>query len=201
MNKPPHRLQTNDLTNRLLKLMDNELISFEQNEKICYPSCYLISEFLESISKIPVTKLASGELEWNLLVQLTAKGGSYWESMFNPQWNRFHIHSISFGESEDESNWDLEYGCLTLLHRSINIQKQFFNILEGEIPVERVSPWQATYWKTLSEGHKASFTVRGDYFDVIPQSAREELNNLHTWRKNWKHPYKRLLEITSGRTS
>lgn len=194
MNKPHHRLHAIDLTSRLIKLMEHELISFDQNDKVYSPSFPIILELLESISQTPCTQLSSSELGWNIWVQLTAKGGSYWESFFAPQWNRFHIHGI--GEDEAGTGyWNVEYGSRDLLQESIDIWREYLDIQQKDICIEKITPWQATYWKSLPEGYKASFTVKNMDSSFTPPEQCERLGALHTWRKEWKFPYQPLEAV------
>jgi hypothetical protein len=84
---------------------------------------------------------------------LTALGGAAWEERAQPDWSRF-IDDSSDGDFRCVEGADLER-----LRRCIEWREPDYELV-GEPVFERLRPFQATYWKALPEGFRATRAVR-----------------------------------------
>ncbi|OQW91341.1 MAG: hypothetical protein BWK78_04940 [Thiotrichaceae bacterium IS1] len=200
MNKPPHNLSEIELTTRLYKFVQNQLLVIFRETEICMPCFEELLTIVSTVCKIPSYKLFSIHLpkELQMEIRLTPQGGEVWESVFQPDWTKYCSHTISFGTAEeDEREWIIEQPDLELLKAVIQIEKKYLMIKNDEIRIKPIRPWTATYWKTLPEVYQAYFIVVEDYSEEMLDDERAELNNhLLSWRRQWKVSNDGVLELT-----
>lgn len=95
---------------------------------------------------------AATERIGNLYYGLTPQGGARWEQASAPRWDLFV-----------EYYYNLEVGEITattreLAHRYLATQPyDGIGIVEGSEHWQVLTPWPATYWKSLPIGHMVSF--------------------------------------------
>ena len=198
MNKPSHRLTECELTYHLHHLIVSGLLYAKLGKKRLIPSYQYIWEIVHSVPTIPNYKVFSADLPYSHQIQvgLTPKGGEIWELVFKPDWKTYCFPEITFGETEDdERKWVLEQLDKPLLQQHIKIRRKYLKIQNNEIKWEIVSSWQVTYWKSLPQAYRATFTVVKDYQDKMSVSDREFLNKLQWLRCEWKYPYDEILEL------
>ena len=92
---------------------------------------------------------------------LTPQGGAKWESVSNPNWNRFYRgrfsseHDIETGLSEAE--------VISCSPELIENHLRVSGYLDGLVRIpetviwSEIKPWQATYWKTLPKAYKVNY--------------------------------------------
>ncbi|BCM88787.1 hypothetical protein IAD21_00629 [Abditibacteriota bacterium] len=93
--------------------------------------------------------------EIDIYYGLTAEGGKTWESLTNTQWNKCVGESFCFKtRTRQIISMDVSRVRRELLHWDImdRISHRVKNAVW-----DVVIPWEATYWKTLPYGHRASF--------------------------------------------
>lgn len=83
---------------------------------------------------------------------VTAFGGARWELESQPNWNRYIYTSISIDPNEGE----LICADRSLAEAFLSTQPWWPEV-EGSKSWEVLTPWQATYWKNLPEGHRVTF--------------------------------------------
>jgi hypothetical protein len=117
-------------------------------------------------------KAAEGESIWvkSSYYRLTAKGGAYWESLSQPDWNNYVKRGTVFKEWFDgeEEAGSIRSGSETYC-RSIEALSQsvaseamhlYIDVYIGQEEWSVVTPWEATYWKTFPQAHKVVYRRR-----------------------------------------
>lgn len=122
--------------------------------------------------------------------QLTPLGGKTWENFACPDWNQF-IGGIGtvIGDTEDPpcpsrgqvicpSDWKLNY----YLHYAAHIGH---HIDETSIRRDLITPWKATYWKTLPKAHRVRYKMM--YHDVYQENRGWPLlsSQVFDLQRNW----------------
>ena len=115
-----------------------------------------------------------------MYAELTALGGSVWESFACPTWDAFMDVDLGMngpGEFVAVQKWRLEKYLLHAHYLGTLIR---LDTLQWDV----ISPWQATYWKTLPVGHRVRFENQQDHsipnWDLIP-SACSRLQKWYCW--------------------
>jgi hypothetical protein len=115
--------------------------------------------------------------------KLTDMGGKQWENLSNPNWDWYIEHSSA--------------------NRNVIIKARFLHIAEQELQLctyiehwqpilssrtyQVLCPWQATYWKTLSEGHKIDCQMQDSSIRLLQDLTLEErsfLDKIWNWYTN-----------------
>lgn len=84
---------------------------------------------------------------------LTPQGGAVWEAFAAPNWQRF-VHDT--GTPEDE--WEVTCADRHFLDRYLAAVRREGDLDVSTLVIDEVKPWQATYWKRLPSGWRATFT-------------------------------------------
>jgi hypothetical protein len=93
-----------------------------------------------------------------LFYNLTTKGGKYWEAFALPNWDNYIYdcyESIDGSEKEICTLISPQKDHLVTILNSLRYHE--YEIENDSIKWDIVKPWQATYWKKLSLGHRVSF--------------------------------------------
>jgi hypothetical protein len=99
----------------------------------------------------------SGEAK--IFYGLTAQGGDKWEQYSNPNWDRY----VDMGFTIDPYEGEIIATTHELVEKSLSYQPAFANLIQnGSEAWDVLSPWQATYWKTLPIGHRVKFAYVPD---------------------------------------
>jgi len=99
---------------------------------------------------------------------LTAQGGARWEQASAPRWDWFV-----------DASWDLEEGEITATTRELAgrylARKAYdgIEVVAGSEQWQELTPWPATYWKSLETGHKVSYRYQ--------EQTREEREPTPAW--------------------
>jgi hypothetical protein len=154
LNRKPHGLAKADLALCLEELIERGEIELCRHLKRRQPevSTHLTNE---EISRL------LGEDRWAMSApwsyRLTPLGGAEWEEWAKPQWSRY----------SRTCSWDNfgEIGAATksVAHELFELEESILRecaIVPGSIRRRIFRNWQATYWKTLPEGHLIAFRTR-----------------------------------------
>jgi len=143
-------------------------------------------------SIFPLTDEASSEsAERQYCAILTSTGGATWESWAEPDWNRYieDIWSDSFELKEGVTLELVEVtasskSCIKAFSEAIRLMNRGEAFLGTSVDCE--SPWDATYWKTLSSGFKQRIVVVNLNEDSgdDSESNRDRYSTFRQWYKN-----------------
>jgi hypothetical protein len=89
--------------------------------------------------------------------RLTPDGGNVWQAFATPDWSRLVKEEI-----DDETRTGTLTGATAW---RVEKYLRYLDMLECEIDLPSIrivdiGPWEATYWKTLPQGHRAHFRWR-----------------------------------------
>lgn len=102
---------------------------------------------------------------------MTEKGASAWEAITKPDWGRY------FDSRREDEVIDITAATSQMLDVVIK-QVSFcweITIVGGTDRRLVVKPWEATYWKTLPEGHKVTLSYAQGFPPEI-ENLRNELS-------------------------
>jgi hypothetical protein len=132
----------------------NNLTSNDYNQKLLIP----VNTFGKPVVLTPSQIEANLSGELGALYYLTPKGASRWESLTNPDWNRYVSISYMFPESGKDI---LEVICSDrqFIETYLTIECYIAPVVhvEGTEISDVLEPWSATYWKTLPRGYRLRF--------------------------------------------
>lgn len=158
-NRPGHNLDRADLIGILRKHFDlGNLTASQEGCGDFIPTPSELDEALRYVA-LPVEDLLK-----TCYYALTAKGGHLWETVAQPNWSRYICAKL--GGMEDSEGTEL--GDITSTDRdrveryASGLQYLEYHIAPSSLRWERVAPWEATYWKTLPEGHRLQFRYKFD---------------------------------------
>ena len=125
--------------------------------------------------------------ERNLYYSITEQGGAKWEEVSKPEWSRY----VSGWKYEDPKEFR-EGEAASMDRELVEEQLSMWSGLGVEIQFfsqkwDRPAPWQATYWKSLPEGHRVTFLCRerfrNDFFSRTKVYQRW-LEKVESWYTN-----------------
>jgi hypothetical protein len=131
--------------------------------------------------------------EANIYYGLTAQGGARWEEYSNPDWDRYADEAWGIDPNEGE----ISATTRELVERHLSFQDiGNYRVCPGSEVWDILSPWEATYWKTLPTGHrlrleyepdeKSSWDLSTEYLLVEQRQRRqEEYWSLLKWYTNY----------------
>lgn len=163
-NKPGHGLDRPQLIEVLTRLIEHGWIETGLPGDVAATNPEVLSSALDELrprfSKQPCT-----------VYRLTKQGGAVWETFAAPRWNMYlkEEHDSNTGE-----------GCVTcstawLVERYLRYLELLGDTLNPHsIRIHTFNPWQATYWKTLSQGTQARFCWEGER-DPHPEDESHQL--------------------------
>jgi len=118
----------------------------------------------------------------NLYYGLTPQGGARWEQASAPRWDLFVDYYCNLEEGE--------IGATTpeLVQRYLATQPYHgIGIAEGSEHWQELTPWPATYWKSLPVGHMVSFRCveqTREYSEPSPAWVDELIQETSSWYTN-----------------
>jgi hypothetical protein len=131
--------------------------------------------------------------EANIYYGLTPQGGARWEEYSKPDWDRF----VDEGWGIDPYEGEISAPTRELVEKHLSFQDiGNYRVCPGSEVWDILSPWEATYWKTLPMGHrlrlvyepdeKTSWDLASEY-QLIEQRLRrkEEYWSLLNWYTNY----------------
>jgi hypothetical protein len=146
-NKPGHGMDRALLIESLARLRDDGLIDFarcEDVEKRIWLSNEGIADALSERRPQPAAQYT--------IYGLTGVGGACWEAFARPNWEQF-VHE----EFDDEAK-DGVLTCMseTHLNRHLRDMNAAYVLLDNLVNIEPIGEWQATYWRSLLSGYRAT---------------------------------------------
>ncbi len=153
-NKPGHGLDNSELASCLHNLFsvgaiearrrDDELAFMPTREQI-----------VAALDSKPPTRGRTAS-EYDFLYRLSPTGCSIWEAFAAPEWERFLL---------EDFDYEGYVGTLTCVTRSrieryldyLVLHSDHYAIQRDTIKIVECGEWDATYWKRLHEGFRASF--------------------------------------------
>lgn len=116
----------------------------------------------------------------NLFYFLTSQGGEKWESFSHPNWNLYWTGYVGFLGCADRKILET---YLALYHLIPDVNSHRY-IIPGTESWEILTPWQATYWKTLPIGCQVRYEIKIVEFD---ESAKRDSKLIERERQaeNW----------------
>jgi hypothetical protein len=114
-------------------------------------------------------ELGIGDDYPSICYKLTTQGGAKWESLYNPNWNRYYTYI-----NVENANHQLciAGGSSDILKEFLayQIAHPFKKVDINSIKWEILEPWDATYWKTLPIGYQVSYLA-----EDIPYNSQEDI--------------------------
>ena len=119
---------------------------------------------------------------------LTQEGGKIWEARSHPNWEKYLTGSYGMDAGEIIS-MDTNLARKALLFETR--WRQSWDLISNPL-WDVLSPWEATYWKTLPLGHRVRF--EGTHFSEeqeqeTPEESRQYYAALRQWseeRDSWR---------------
>lgn len=174
-NKPHHRLTVDALAERLERLLSEGFVSLEYRSRKYEPSLGRLRLILKK-GRQPGEKVA--------FIGLTKAGGEVWEKVFQPDWGKFHILEAD----ATLADYVLEAASESYAKELFSFYSKAYSPIDGSIRRCMLNPWRATYWKTLPDGYRISFTGEKKIGDKRNNSLLSRgLDRLSGfWRLKWR---------------
>ncbi len=129
-----------------------------------------------------ITSALTGEFRMDY--GLTVQGGARWEAYSAPDWSRY----IDAGYFGDSLTGEVAAGTRRAAEQYLALEPfiSSSSIVPNSVQWETLAPWQATYWKVLPEGHRATFRYVEDTTVRMHDPMRDE-----EWMRllKWYTPY------------
>ncbi len=148
-NRPGHGLSYDALIGLLDRLFQRGDLVADRVGRLNWEDSHLSVPTREEI--VDLLAVVGGPDVW---YGLTAQGGARWEAVSAPDWERFS--DCWWG---DPDWWGAVSADHLRVEQYLSSAKVQSRIVPGSELWEVVTPWQATYWKTLPIGHKVSFRI------------------------------------------
>ena len=171
-NKAHHNLSHDKLLDTIMRLVSSNLIFVKNKQKD------------SNLTARKPIKAAFEErrFEEGTYYGLTSKGGAWWEKFASPNWSNFIDHTSYYPDNSEIEQ--VEILCADKKHLKAYFQSLCFHEIEVEeetIRWDTISPWQATYWKELPNGHRVRFKGKEKSQQVY--SPKEPSDSW--WDKMW----------------
>jgi hypothetical protein len=167
-NKPSHRLNRRQLFTVLRSQFDRGyFIAHQESRGDFIPTD---DELCSSLERVPINRR-----ETSICYGLTAAGGRLWEGCVSPRWDRYICEAYADDDGEiraADKHVVTEY-LRTLPHVGIDICPE-------SIAWASLTPWPATYWKTLPLGCRVQFQYR-ETGSVDWSLVPDAYHRLHVW--------------------
>lgn len=166
-NKPSHGLSDADLVQLLERLLDAGYIE-------CYMGYSPAAR--PTAAEIMCAIEARGEEFEQLGYCLTVAGAALWEQIAKPDWDRFMTDQWYSDEQGTGRHVEITVGSSQMLEDVIEHGPSCWGItiVSGADDRSIYKPWEATYWKTLPEGHRVTLSYVRESPPEI-EKLREEL--------------------------
>ena len=148
-NKQGHEMDRLRLENALVRLTERGLI------QLCHHDLKNDSSRVGFANEIG--SAIDGALS-GLYFGLSPQGGLNWEAFVCPKWDQFVEHSFSFDDDGNERHAIIAATRKRLQRIFDGLHYTGVVPMPGTVNWTEISPWQATYWKELSQGCRVEFT-------------------------------------------
>lgn len=150
-NRAHHGLSETEVKTSLLSLFSSGYIEFTDTST---------SKLIRQVSTIT-------EMDDNWLASLTNKGGEHWEAIHLPDWSKYLSISTWFPEQLAGENISIEGGSKEIVDYLIQSLQTISGQTFEQSKIEKVSPWNATYWKILEAGYTVQIESAGTLSETI----------------------------------
>lgn len=148
-NKPAHSCTRNGLVGLLFHLAKaGDIVFLDENLEECGMSEEKLIVQLESLDWTPEEKYYG----------LTSQGGERWEQSVTLDWSRYY----SFERTGDLcEHCEIASSSPSMANRAFQyvVHRHELCVIESSVTRDILSPWHATYWKTLKVGASIRFDV------------------------------------------
>jgi hypothetical protein len=150
----------------------------QQYELICSAGSKVERQVKHALKR--AVKGAKSGTRLPLYLKLTPPGGAEWELLANPKWTKFHSVTVSGGESRKNAHSvAIEARSKRRIMEAMAALPDLGITKIGTKTTWRsLSPWQATYWKQIPTGWRATFDGKENgSIPPIKSKRRVELGN------------------------
>jgi hypothetical protein len=175
----------------------SELIKSAANEGLIrlLPNEDLAGQYDAQYRPTASTPLAMRSSSDSMRIGLTEQGGIEWERLARPQWDKFLYFSVS-SVSSDVNDCRITSVLASRDKILVIAYLGWFDMLEnidvswGSLILEKCHPFSATYWKSLSDVHRATLSgIRKPTARRAPSTIRKWQLSLDEWRiRPWQRP-------------
>jgi hypothetical protein len=188
-NRPGHHMPRAELLRTLcLLFMRSDLIGYQEALGEHVPTAEQIDTAL-----VPPVRLPNGGIAWGcgahgpLSYSLSQAGAARWERMAEPDWERYFEDRWA-----EKDTYEVVAGSQIRLEELLNNARELWDVEpDGEV-TERdvITPWEATYWKTLPAGYLARFRCRLRPYEERARTQESKMEiGLRRWcRSVWDTP-------------
>lgn len=183
-NRPGHGLNERELMETFVDLSSNDLVSCDLYRGSAFgdpkpepEKCMLDLETLKSL-------LDPENHDLSIYYGLTKKGGALWESITSPDWTLYiSASATTFDDESDTDMWKCraEGSDRALIERFISESSIAIPLDPGASVWTELSPWQATYWKTLPHGYRVDYTGKDAIEEIMSREANGKLTSAPEW--------------------
>lgn len=177
LNRPHHNLSAQALLEVLEQMFDRGELFLE------YTNRYKQSYRTQAPSRRAIeSALFMTTDEWmgrpeQVMYGVTGRGGATWETLSQPQWDRFYVEGYGINPYEGEITAS-ERGLVEQLLRRAPYDSMVKAIVPESIRWSVLHPWEATYWKQVPIGYQVEFTY-------LTRSGDEEMPLPPKWVRRW----------------
>lgn len=159
LNKPFHNMSISDLIPLLEKLFQKDYIVVRRKDDRGYT--YFTPSRRDIEEGLAISFFENSLFDYGL----TLKGGTFWEEVTEPNWDRYvhtaygiyNINGVNPYPQEGEIITTSKKFTQRYLEKVKWLQLPITGILPDTETWDVLHPWQATYWKELTTGHKVKF--------------------------------------------
>jgi hypothetical protein len=177
-NRDHHGLSHSELLRTLVNLFeDGSLIGVRYDD-------YTSIDFLPNYQEVDLALKGHDRMQY----KLTTIGGKLWENLSNPNWDWY------IADSSDSKALIIEAKYLHIAEQRLKMCtyiEQWQPILSSR-NYQVLRPWQATYWKTLLEGHRIDCQIQDSRTSIrLLQDLTLEERDFLDKKSNWyTNPFK-----------
>lgn len=187
--RPGHGLSDRELLDVLVELQEQKEIEFWHDGEVCVLDREAIREATFPSSETRSTPIS----EWTNY-GLTSAGARRWEQFAEPDWGRFsEWQEISpeddDGSIDEETTFCFDAGSMAYVEEMLSAPWRLFSreIVAASVVIEKLSPWEPTYWKTLPEGYRVQGRLGQRDFRENGLSYWDEQAKFQRWVKRTSH--------------
>lgn len=95
----------------------------------------------------------------NCYIELTQKGGQYWEEIYQPNWHNYIgvcYDDVSYTQPVNIELTSMNFDLLQKIYQELNQEK---------IIIEKLTEWEICYWKKITDGDIFQFSYAANSID------------------------------------
>ena len=135
-----------------------------------FQSGEILAQVYRSKAKVSDVVMTSAEIQANLdgklqaYYYLTPQGSSRWEALAHPNWHQYYTYLCQDYQPGEVPEYEIEIASTSrqLIEKILSVSCYVLS----EVPIpgteiwSEISPWQATYWKTLPKAYRVRYRAR-----------------------------------------